>query len=59
MPFTQVSTINLVSFNTHYLQVTAQASTELAAILLRYPLASFKSSKDLGYFDFGPSVSSP
>ena len=59
MPFAPVSTINLPSFNTHYLQVAAAASTELDAISSYYPLDSFKSAKDLENIAFGPSVSSP
>ena len=52
-------TINFLSFNTHYLQVTPAASTEVDAIFLYYPLGSFKSEKEHRKSDFGPSVSSP
>ena len=59
MPFTPVSTINLPSFNTHYLQVAAQASSESDAIFSHYPLGSLKSVKQDRKSDFGPSVNSP
>ena len=52
-------TINLPSFNTHYLQVAAAASTELDAISSYYQLDLFKLAKDLENIVFGPSVSFP
>ena len=59
MPFTPVLTINLPSFNTHYLQVAAQVSSQKDAIFSYYPLGSFKLDKDLENIVFGPSLSSP
>ena len=59
MPFAPISTINLVSFNAHYLQVAAQASSQKDAILYRYPLESLICIKDQENFGFSPLVSSP
>ena len=59
MPLAPISTINLVSFKAHYLQVAAQASSQKDAILYWYLLESRISVGEKENFGFSPLVSSP
>ena len=58
MPFAPISTINLVSFNTHYLQVAAQVFFQKDTILYLYPLESLIRIKDQDNSGFSPLVNS-